>query len=799
MRMIIFTRLSACISLCGFILVAALGCAQELARPSGAEQTGLPWDWSHEHVIFSDPIDPAIQAVIERDPRWLHQQLRRGRTSLQTTVATSGKARSLQSGLEDALGAGLATKVHAAQPQTRQAAKPPHTTRAALVLIAIALLSYATARLRQRRWLGPLLTILAILFLSMVTNCGGAGRSLPAIPEAQTLIGDWSANVGAASAISHTNANNAPPMYPAKYSFNITQNPDCASDFVVFATGAKGTNTGGKPTPSIVAFNNLYSSQGGGLPAGDCGTTGPSVVWAYLNVLCSTSTTQSQDQVLSSPVISLDGTKVAWVTSDGIVQILTIGTTGNNGSVSSAECVANAPGGTITSPNDAVLNSVTLGNAKHNPTSGVTLSQIFVDYNSDSAYIGDDDGFLHKITPFFTATTAIQEQTTPSWQASHAYVVGNLIVDNNGFIQKCTTAGTSGSGGHPGWNNAWGGTTNDSTVVWTNQGSGGGWPLYITGVSTHPDSTKLSGPVFDRVSKNIFIGDANGSLFFALDPGVSTAVGTCANGLTLYPCVGTPGTASSITTGGGAQMDCSTATPHATCMVMSDHQGFTDPVVVDSSDGMVITQFSNADGTHSEVEQTNTSLGVFNSVNLTAHQQNLANHIGAFDNTYYSTPASGYYYVCAPDSTGNLTDLYRVSFTNTAGTVALGSTNGTPLQIASGHPNCSGLTEIYNTSASTDWLFLSVDNQGITATCGGQSCVMSFTLGSSMVSAVNASYAGTNQLQGTGGTIVDNVANTTTYPQASSIYFTPTASNLNCGDGSTNTVCAIKLTQSGLQ
>ena len=47
------------------------------------------------------------------------------------------------------------------------------------------------------------------------------------------------------------------------------------------------------------------------------------------------------------------------------------------------------------------------------------------------------------------------------------------------------------------------------------------------------------------------------------------------------------GTAPSITTGGGAQMDCSTATPHATCLVMSDHQSLTEPVVVDSPDGVV--------------------------------------------------------------------------------------------------------------------------------------------------------------------------------------------------------------------
>jgi hypothetical protein len=43
------------------------------------------------------------------------------------------------------------------------------------------------------------------------------------------------------------------------------------------------------------------------------------------------------------------------------------------------------------------------------------------------------------------------------------------------------------------------------------------------------------------------------------------------------------------------------------------------------------------------------------------------------------------------------------------------------------------------------------------------------------------------------------VANTTTFPQASSIYFAPIANTLSCGDGSSNTACGIKLTQSGLQ
>jgi hypothetical protein len=232
---------------------------------------------------------------------------------------------------------------------------------------------------------------------------------------------------------------------------------------------------------------------------------------------------------------------------------------------------------------------------------------------------------------------------------------------------------------------------------------------------------------------------------------------------------------------------------------MSNQEGFTDGVIVDSSNNLVITQFSNTDNTSAEVEQSNTSLSVFHSTTLAA-RANLSYNNGFLDNAYFTSPASGYFYVCGPSSSGQVTDLYRVGFTNTAGTIALGAVNGTPLQItATGHTaNCSPLTSIYNTATSTDWLFLSVDNQGVTSTCNGQSCVMSFLLGSSMVSSVNSSYVPSSNMNGSGGFIVDNVANTTTYPQASSIYFMPIANNLTCGGGTSGTGCGIKLTQSGL-
>jgi len=56
--------------------------------------------------------------------------------------------------------------------------------------------------------------------------------------------------------------------------------------------------------------------------------------------------------------------------------------------------------------------------------------------------------------------------TFSNWAASHAYTVGNLIIDANGNTQRCTTAGTSGSSA-PTWATAVGNTTTDDTVTWT--------------------------------------------------------------------------------------------------------------------------------------------------------------------------------------------------------------------------------------------------------------------------------------------------------------------------------------------
>jgi hypothetical protein len=493
------------------------------------------------------------------------------------------------------------------------------------------------------------------------------------------------------------------------------------------------------------------------------------------------------------------------------VQILTYGTGTTGGSpetVTNPACI-----GPVTPLNGdgASLLSVTLANVTRVGPS-VTFSEIFVDYDSDSAYVGDDDGFLHKISPFFNAVGSLQEIAAAPWQPSHAYTKNTVIVDTNGFIEECTKAGTSGST-QPAWSKIWGATLPDggahAGVTWTNIGSGGGWPVYVTGSSSATDNSPLNAPILDTISKNVFVGDQNGSLYYVLDPAF-TGIGSCASGVNLYPCLGFPGTTTTIPPNAGAQTDCAINTDLTpTCMVMSNKQGFTDGLVVDVSHALVITQFSNVDGVKAAVEQTNTSLSVFNSATLTSIPNSIAHHTGAFDKDYYNDPTTGYYYVCGPSATNGVeTYLYRVGFTN-GGTVALGSKNGNPVKLSTNtfSPNCGPITEVYNSNSTPvhDWLFVSLDNHGLGHSSNDGPCVKEIDLGSTMplnpVRGIHAGYgSGTPGdlvgMNGTGGMIVDNIS---TKAQASSIYFAPISNSITCGDGTTPVGCAVKLTQANLK
>jgi hypothetical protein len=306
------------------------------------ERVGYPWDWSHEHLLFSHTSDPAVLAIIQKDPRAFHQWPRRNRLASQEGAPISFDT-FLQSDF-------MQPKDTFASPSLASDAEPRSGSD--------------LAKQSKRR--------------------------------------DWGVSLGATK-FSNVNATNTGPIYPAKYNFNINSTPSCllptdGGDYVAFPTGANGKTSTNTMNPngqaSIVAYYSLYSTQ----PAGGlCDTDGPLVGWSYVNAACPA--TMSSDPILSPPVISMDGTKVAWVTSTGKVQIVTYGvgvTSGGAETVLSPACIGPSSSG----GDGGSLQTVTLVNSKETGPK-VSVSALYVDYKSDAAYVGDDDGYLHKISPFF--------------------------------------------------------------------------------------------------------------------------------------------------------------------------------------------------------------------------------------------------------------------------------------------------------------------------------------------------------------------------------------------------------------
>jgi hypothetical protein len=165
-------------------------------------------------------------------------------------------------------------------------------------------------------------------------------------------------------------------MYPAKYSFDPTAPPDCTKDFVIFGLNLAGV-TGGQA--NLVGFNNLYA----GTPAGLCSGTGPNVLFGY-NV-----TTVVGGRIVTSPMLSLDGKKIAFVESTGTSAIFHVLTwTAGQGGIATAVV--------------PTMTSLTFS-----PAATSTTSSPWVDYNGDIVYLGADDGNVYKITGVFNGTPTL--------------------------------------------------------------------------------------------------------------------------------------------------------------------------------------------------------------------------------------------------------------------------------------------------------------------------------------------------------------------------------------------------------
>jgi len=202
------------------------------------------------------------------------------------------------------------------------------------------------------------------------------GRPRPVRPRRQGLTIDWSVPLGAGVV--------APNMFPAKYGFSVTATPSCANDYVVFGLNVAGS----AGQANLLGLNQLYRGT-----SGFCGTGNPSVNWAYNG-------STAGGKVLTSPVISLDGKRIAYVESAAgstIFHVLAWKAGEGTAATSAATPTLNgACTGTVANPTSSCLESLTLSASATD-----TLSSPWIDYQTDKAFIGTDDGKIYRVSCVF--------------------------------------------------------------------------------------------------------------------------------------------------------------------------------------------------------------------------------------------------------------------------------------------------------------------------------------------------------------------------------------------------------------
>jgi hypothetical protein len=378
---------------------------------------------------------------------------------------------------------------------------------------------------------------------------------------------DWALSLGTAGGV-------APNMYPAKFSFNINAAPDCINDYLVFGLNAAGSAT----QANLVGVNELYS---GASPVGLCGTA-PNVYWAY-NV-----TTLSGGKITTSPTLSLDGTEIAFVESNGTASVLhVLKWLANNGTVT-------APVKPTAVTSVAGCTAPCMVSLEYDSSHGTTLSSPYYDYqNDDAIYVGNDNGKLFKILGVFGGTPAVDTAS--------------------------------------GWSSA-------------------GLTLGATGI-------KMTGPIWDINSGNVFIGGSDGKLYAVngTSPGtpVSIAIGSgSANGggIVDAPIVdSSSGTVYAFAAANAAGIGNATANKTAVTLQAKTATPFTSPQVATIGQGTLGTQ---------------TGLNVAG---------------GSFDNGYYSWSGSGAntgnLYMIGTAASAAYPTLYQLPFSG-IGSVTVTGTGG---------------------------------------------------------------------------------------------------------------------------
>jgi hypothetical protein len=327
-------------------------------------QQGVPDDWSHHHLVFSNP--GTEQQAIEsgKYEHWL-KVVNSSRFTLQQIKRSAG--------------------VKAVEGADVSAASTPSAERSASAALSTGPFTFAPVSKGSKK---------------------------------TALKKDWAEGVGTGTI--------NPNTYPAMWSFS-TDSASCADDFIVYPTGVAGAGT----HASIIGYYNIYSG---------CSGTVPEVDWAY----------NTGGTVSLSPAFSFEGNQVAFIQTSGSIASLVLLkfplTPPGTGTLAAPITLSNqATAIAYTTCTAPCMWSVALSG---NPSD--TWSSPYYDSDSDTLFVGDSAGKLHKFAPVFNA--ALNEVTTAPWPVQLAH--GGTIDTNqaNGPVYDSTSGrvfvGTVNPGGY---------------------------------------------------------------------------------------------------------------------------------------------------------------------------------------------------------------------------------------------------------------------------------------------------------------------------------------------------------------
>jgi len=215
---------------------------------------------------------------------------------------------------------------------------------------------------------------------------------------------------------------------PAKYSFSVTGTYSCANDYVVYVIDAAPSST----QANIIAFNNLYT----GTASSSCPNgpqTPPTTDYTQPTVLFSYEA--GSGTPIGSPVLSLDGTKIAFIEDGNPATLDVLTWAAGQGSSATAPVVPGTGGSSLVRLN--YTNTTVSGCSAH--SSQNTQSSPYVDYAHDVAYVGDQSGRLYRITGIFNGTPTLQYCITVNSNAAYLTAPVYDQITNQVFISDGNT------------------------------------------------------------------------------------------------------------------------------------------------------------------------------------------------------------------------------------------------------------------------------------------------------------------------------------------------------------------------